>query len=169
MFFAAALFSSMPYRNPSFQLPVAVLPVWTAFLLFKESLIPDRPIIYVLLGLMFFAGHTVCAFTWFEDSREYLQNQKRAIFCGFFYAALAVVLWIASELFFSYKWRVFFKTPFYILTFGGCICALLGLIWFIKTPKEGRYEYIMLRITLSALGAFAVGIIRILFVETGII
>jgi len=169
VFFAAALFASMPFKNPSFALPVSALPVWASFLLFKEKLIPDRPIIYVLLGLIFFAGHVSCAFFWFEDSREYTKNQSRAVFCGFFYAALALALWIFSEQFLSYRWRLFFTSPFYVLSFGGCLCALFGLIWFVKTPKDKRRENLMLLSTLSGLTAFAVGLIRVLLTETGII
>ena len=168
-FFASALMSALSRKLPPLALPISLVPAWLSFMLYAKQVVPDHPMVYILFGLIHFAGSLIYIGQWLSDSTEYRKNSVKSYICGYIYAALAFGVWICSEKFLEEKWQILLKTPIYIIAYLGAACGILGAVWYFLTPKQERKEKNLWCAAASALLCFIVIIIRYFSNRFGII
>jgi len=167
-FFASALISALSRHLPPLSAPLSIMPFYLSFFLFDNDFVPKSPMIFILLGLVHFAGCLTAVGQWFADSREYSKNTSISIACGISYAVITLAFWIISERFLKYRWRLWLVKPFYFVAVMGTACGLLGVVWYFLTPKPERKEQKLWYSVIASLLCFAVLIIRYFFDRIGL-
>ena len=135
-FLISGLVSVFTRRLPPMALPLSLAPGWIAFYFYDCDIIVKRPMVYIFLGLIHFAGNVIYVGQWFADSRENEKNIKISYISAFVNGIVAAAIWAFSHFKLSLEWRLLLEKPILFLSFIGAICGACGLVWFAKQPKN---------------------------------
>lgn len=167
-FLLSGLLSVFTRRLPPIALPFSIVPGWIAFYFYDCDIIVKRPMVYIFLGLIHFAGNIIYVGQWFADSRENEKNVKISYISAFANAALAAIVWGFSHFKLSLEWRLTLEKPIIFVAFLGAICGACGLFWFIKQPIKDRKTPPLLCCVISVVLCIVIFYLRSHFADMGI-
>ncbi len=141
VFFFSAMINAVTRRQPTVGPIVAFLPLAVCFDSFKEGLLTEHPIAYIIFALIHLCGTFVYLAQWLASGDRPVLNSRRAAVTAIVLSVESLVMWLGAHFFLKMRYRLMLVRPFYVLTFYALLCGVFALAFYFKARgKDDRAE-----------------------------